>query len=236
VHERYRAAWRRDGTAETLWETEGDGLVLLAPHGGDVEFNTDEAAAWTHKRLRARGAAPTTWLFHGFGDGAFDDYHRTSTAIGPDTYPRLSTIADRGFDHAVSFHVQAADHVGIGGAADEPRRAAVAAELEERLPGDHRIVVDREGMKHPGVDPDNVVNWITADGASGVQIELTPEIAHTRWRRVGEAVAAVYGDVLGAADPDAAGDDAGETDGNGDSGGGAAGGADPASDAGGDAG
>lgn len=61
------------------------------------------------------------WSCEGYnsGGGAFD---RWPTAIHPQSFPGLSTIVDRGFDHAVSFHGFTRDGIAIGGGALESFR------------------------------------------------------------------------------------------------------------------
>lgn len=34
-------AWRHDETTETLWTNPDTDIALLAPHAGDIEFNTE---------------------------------------------------------------------------------------------------------------------------------------------------------------------------------------------------
>ena len=71
-------AWRHDEAMETLWTNPDTDIALLAPHAGDIEFNTEFAAGQLHKLLRKEGYPPTTWMYYGFGENAFDEYHTES--------------------------------------------------------------------------------------------------------------------------------------------------------------
>ena len=43
-----------------------------------------------------------------------------------------------------------------------------------------------------GDDERNVVNRLTAEGGSGIQIEQSPAARSRRWEKIADAVAAVY--------------------------------------------
>src|SRR5262245_8461614 len=78
------------------------GLVVIAPHGGDIEPHTDRQA----ERVASRLAANTIslWRCKGFkGEAAFARWHITSTDIHEASFPRLSSIISRGFTYAVAF-------------------------------------------------------------------------------------------------------------------------------------
>jgi phage replication-related protein YjqB (UPF0714/DUF867 family) len=192
----YRDAWRTDGTAETLWENPDDRIVVLAPHGGDIETGTDDAAASVHKRLRAAGVEPTTWMYHGFGPDAFDEYHVSSNRITGERFEKLDAIGDRRFDYAVSVHMQVEDYVAVGGRIDRAVRRDVADALRERLPTGMEVRWRHDEMKYEGSAPSNVVNWLTKTGDDGLQLELTPVTAYRFWEYVARAVADVYADLL----------------------------------------
>lgn len=192
----YTDAWRSDGTAETLWECDDDGIVVLAPHGGDIETGTDDAAACVHKRLRAAGVAPTTWMYHGFGPDAFEEYHVSSNEITGERFEKLAAIGDRRFDYAVSVHMQVEDYVAVGGRIDRAVRRDVAGALRDRLPDDTEVRWRYEGMKYEGSAASNVVNRLTKTGDDGLQLELTPVTAYRFWEYVARAVVDVYADLL----------------------------------------
>ena len=172
---------------------EGGPLVAVAPHGGDVEPHTDAQA----RRVGERGA--TVWACRGWWPSgrAFDRWHVTSTDLHPASFPGLDGLLGvgsgkrGGFEAAVSFHGWRGDGVGIGGGAPKDVRRRVTDALERVLPSDVPVERIDEG-DYSGDSPENVVNWLTADGAGGVQIEQSTRV---RWR-YGTAVADAVADVL----------------------------------------
>lgn len=172
---------------------EGGPLVALAPHGGDVEPHTDAQA----RRLAERGAA--AWACRGWWpEGrAFDRWHVTSTDVHPGSFPALDGLLGGGsgkrggFEAAVSFHGWRGDGVGVGGGAPREVRRRVTEAVERVLPPDVPVERIDEG-DYSGDSPENVVNWLTTDGASGVQIEQSTGV---RWRH-GSDVADAAADVL----------------------------------------
>lgn len=174
-HPRYRTRSRADENDEFVERVEnvGDGggsdVVVLAPHGGYVEKNTGRQAL-----VAASEYGVPAWTCFGFnsGGGAYDRWHVTSTEIHPYSFPALRTVARGDYGAALAFHGHDEETVRVGGGGAE-LRAAVGARLADaydRMGVDVPVeVVD--GGEHAGVDPANVVNWVTADGSSGVQIE-----------------------------------------------------------------
>lgn len=137
------------------------------PHGGEIEAGTAEQA----ERL-AEGLGGTAWVCRGTWDGweAFDRWHITANDLHPGSFPALGRIANRGFDRAVSFHAWLRSGVGVGGAApkrlQETVRDAIGAAVGDDVPV---FLVDDPAYR--GDRPENVVNWLTADGTSGIQLE-----------------------------------------------------------------
>lgn len=192
----FREAWRRDESVETLWHpADNDFLCALAPHGGDIESGTDEAAAQLFKSM-PEGTC-SMWAFHGFGDDAFDEYHVTSTKISPDGFPRLGEIEDVGFQYSVSFHVKGnADVIEVGGAARRQLRRQVADVLENAVEGNWSAEHRYGEIKFEGKVDGNVTNWLTRDSTSGVQIELPSYAARNYRKRIGRGVSELYADLL----------------------------------------
>jgi phage replication-related protein YjqB (UPF0714/DUF867 family) len=166
-----------------------DDLVALAPHGGFVEPGTHEQALAV-----AETTGATAWYAAGYrGEGgAFERWHVTSTDISTASFPALGSIADRRFGHAVAFHGWGESGVGIGGAADRETRVAIRDAIAAVVPADLGVFVVDEG-EYAGNTPDNLVNWLTATGASGVQLEQS---ARAR-EEFGAEIAAAVGSVLG---------------------------------------
>ncbi len=173
------------------------GLIVLAPHGGAIEANTDRQAV----RVRTKLAQfePSSWICKGWkaGGGAYERWHVTSTAISPRSFPRLATIANRGFAHAVSFHGMKSGGVLIGGNAPlvlkKKLRQAIIAAIEDP---DVSVAVATAMDQYNGDSPDNIVNWLTEDGEGGIQIEQDMYVRIEYWREIADAVVSVFQQML----------------------------------------
>lgn len=172
---------------------EGGPVVAVAPHGGNVEPHTDAQARWLGRRDAA------VWTCNGWWPGgrAFDRWHVTSADIHPASFPALDGLLGAGsgkrggFEAAVSFHGWRHDGVGVGGAASRETRQRVVESVERVLPPDIPVERIDEG-DYSGDSAENIVNWLTDDGESGVQIEQSTRV---RWRH-GSAVADAAANVL----------------------------------------
>jgi hypothetical protein len=147
--------------------------------------------------MGARGA--TAWTCSGWWPGgrAFDRWHVTSGDLHPRSFPALDALLDSGsgkrgaFEAAVSFHGWRHEGVGVGGGASRTVRQRVVEAIERVTPEDEPVRRIDEG-EYVGDAPENIVNWLTADGSSGVQIEQSTGV---RWR-YGSAVADAVANVL----------------------------------------
>ena len=177
-----------DGLAGSLVESVshgGDHLVACAPHGGGMEEWTDEQAERLADRLGG-----TAWVCRGHWPGweAFDRWHVTSNDLHPASFPGLGSIADRGFDRAVSFHAWRQEGIGVGGAAPHDLRVAVRDAIADAVDDSVRVELATD-PRYRGDRPGNLVNWLTADGASGVQIEQGRAVRETHRTEIVDAVA-----------------------------------------------
>ncbi len=172
------------------------GLLIMAPHGGEIEPPTDLQAERLAEKLA--GKAVSTWRCKAYhprgGKAAFERWHITSTDISEASYPLLAKVAARKFEYAVSFHGMTDDRILIGGAAPtrlrvEIRDAIRLAINDPKLPVDLAMPGDANG----GKDPKNIVNRYTT---AGVQIEQSPRARREHWREIADAVAKVYASKL----------------------------------------
>jgi phage replication-related protein YjqB (UPF0714/DUF867 family) len=174
------------------------GLLVLAPHGGDIEPHTDEQA--TRVALGVDGA--TVWLCKGFsqGPGTSVRFHITSDEIREECFPLLGSIASRGFRYAVSFHgfVQPEPTILVGGGGPAWLRLWVASAVRRSVDGSGITVrVGRKGEPFNGDAPGNIVNRLTVGGRGGVQLEQTKEARADDYRlAIADAVAGVLRSVL----------------------------------------
>jgi phage replication-related protein YjqB (UPF0714/DUF867 family) len=172
-------------------------LIVIAPHGGDIERHTDEQAEHVASRLAAKTVS--SWRCKGWkdGGGAFVRWHITSTDISAASFPRLDLVISRGFTHAVAFHgfedPEVDTDVLIGGCAPDELKQEIAAEVDRATAGSGlRVRVAEPEDNFGGDDERNVVNRLRAEGGSGIQIEQSPAARSRRWEQIADAVAAVY--------------------------------------------
>ena len=183
------------------------GLIVIAPHGGDIEPFTDHQAEHVRDLLCDLGVG--CWRCKGWkpGGGAAARWHVTSTDLSTASFPQLATVAAGGFRHAVSFHGfvdEGRPDIIIGGSA-RPAQAGDAGGdrrggRRDRSPGRDRGPDDPLG----GAEAANIVNRLTSDRRHGLQIEqqpsarsgTVPDSGTPRWQAIATAVADVYRVVL----------------------------------------
>jgi phage replication-related protein YjqB (UPF0714/DUF867 family) len=172
-------------------------LIAIAPHGGDIEPHTDQQAERVASRLGSGLAS--SWRCKGWKDDGdpFETWHITSLDICARSFPRLAMVVSRGFAAAVSFHGMKRSEILIGGLAplalkEDIHTAVADATAGSRIP----VRIAEPGEKFGGGEPRNLVNRLTADGASGIQIEQSLRARSGHWRAIADAVAGVYRDLL----------------------------------------
>lgn len=170
------------------------GLIVIAPHGGDIERHTDAQARQVADRLADH--AVSSWSCLGFdqepGD-AYRRFHITSNDLHAASFPELGAVIGRGFRYAVAFHGFRGEGVLVGGAAPFRLRAAIAAALEEVLDGTGQPVrIAGPDDVLGGSNPSNVVNRLTANGRSGVQLEQGMRAREQFGEAIADAVARVF--------------------------------------------
>ena len=150
--------------------------------------------------------AASLWRCKGWWDrnrqgNAFDHWHITSTDIHEASFPRLNSIISRGFTYAVAFHGFHQPEILIGGgSAAESLKQEIKTEIESRIAGSGiRVRIASSNERYGGDSPLNIVNRLTADGESGIQIEQSRQARSSHWRlKIADAVADVYDRKLGS--------------------------------------
>jgi phage replication-related protein YjqB (UPF0714/DUF867 family) len=167
-------------------------IIAIAPHGGDIELNTDRQAEHVATRLAPFGAS--SWLCRGWksGDRAFESWHITSDETDPRSFPLLGKVASRGFTHAVSFHGFEQPLVLVGGLAPVELREEIAGAIASAVGPEVVVRVATPDDPFNGDSPGNIVNRLTEGGANGVQIEQSLAAREEHWTEIAEAVAGVY--------------------------------------------
>jgi phage replication-related protein YjqB (UPF0714/DUF867 family) len=178
--------------------TEHSDVVFCAVHGGLIENYTDEMAEWAQARVDTHHSKEASaWYAAGWQSaiGAYDAWHITSTDVSPISFTLLGQIDERDFTYAVSFHGYSGSDILVGGGSNLTLKNAVKNAIEDVVDGAYDVEVVTTGS-YAGTSPDNFVNWLTFNGAGGVQIEL-PYGARSGYAQViAEAVADVFADLL----------------------------------------
>jgi phage replication-related protein YjqB (UPF0714/DUF867 family) len=203
THSEIAEAWKEDGGVETLWHKTGqDSLCIIAPHGGDIEAETDTAAVEMYKKMKDGNAS--LWMFQGFDsspvgeNAAFDQYHVTSADIDSELFPRLSVIEDVGFEYCVSFHVNgSSDKFEIGGLANNNLRRKIGEKLTSATLGTVDHIIDRKEGEYMAVTEQNITNRLTESGQAGIQIEMPGHAAKTHRKTIAQYLANLFNDIVG---------------------------------------
>lgn len=188
--------WYRDDPAKRL--------LVLAPHGGDVEWRTSRLCYYVAHELES-----AYWIHEGFRmdpASSFDRWHTTSADMR-DGYPAIDALGFQ-WDYALSFHGFTEPDPLVGGRLERDLRETFATEyLAPTLPSE---TIQVYGSDHPpwaeafaGTNPRNITNECTTDGAlgghGGVQLEL-PSSARVggddHWIDVADAAVAFCEEVL----------------------------------------
>ncbi|MDF0673042.1 MAG: poly-gamma-glutamate hydrolase family protein [Nitrospira sp.] len=176
-----------------------NGLIAIAPHGGDIEPNTDLQAEHVASQLAAKGVS--SWRCKGWHpNGAFEHWHITSTDIHEACFPLLNSVISRGFRYAVAFHGfedRDQDDILVGGLAPDALKEKIKAAIEDVVRPDFTVRITQPSDQVGGDDKRNIVNRLTAGGANGIQIEQKE--APRRGEKglaIAEAVAKVYASEL----------------------------------------
>lgn len=169
------------------------GLIAIAPHGGDIERHTDQQAERVASRLRTKRVS--SWRCKGWkqGGGAHDRWHITSIDIHRASFPRLNKVNSRGFRYAVAFHGFSQQEILIGGTAPDLLKQEIKGAIEAAIVGSGITVrIAQPGDKYGGDSPENIVNWLTANKAGGIQIEQSLPAREGYGQAIADAVADVY--------------------------------------------
>jgi phage replication-related protein YjqB (UPF0714/DUF867 family) len=179
------------------------GLIVIAPHGGNIEPHTDEQAQYVYEQLRPSSKRVSTWICKGFNKeeegedgGAFDRWHITSIDISEKSFPKLKTVYPRGFEYAVAFHgfndQKHPKSICIGGLVDKTLKGDIKTAIKNE-DSEIDIFIDSECPRNiNGDNKDNIVNRLSTNG---LQIEQSKEVRRDENLRlmVANAVVKVIG-------------------------------------------
>ena len=166
-------------------------LIVIAPHGGDIEAYTDQQAEHVASQLAGKGVS--SWRCKGWHPrGAFAHWHITSTDIHEASFPLLNSIISRGFTYAVAFHgfndPEISYDILIGGRAPDALKEELKSAIEDVVGSDFTVHITTPDEHFGGDDEENIVNRRTAGDANGVQIEQKCGPREKYWQPIADAV------------------------------------------------
>jgi phage replication-related protein YjqB (UPF0714/DUF867 family) len=180
------------------------GLIVIAPHGGDIEEYTDEQAEHVGKQLSSK--CVSVWVCKGFkqGGNAFDRWHITSTDISEKSFPKLKTVFGRRFEYAVAFHGMKRESICIGGSEPDPDhpdclkeeislKEEIKCAIEKAVDGSGIVVSTGGAGCPPNFNGNNKYNIVNRLGIIGVQIEQSVKARKCYGIQIADAVANVIG-------------------------------------------
>jgi phage replication-related protein YjqB (UPF0714/DUF867 family) len=180
------------------------GLIVIAPHGGDIEEYTDEQAEHIGKQLSSK--CVSVWVCKGFKQGghAFDRWHITSTDISEKSFPKLKTVFERRFEYAVAFHGMKGESICIGGSEPDPDhpdclkeeislKEEIKCAIEKAVDGSDIVVSTGDAGCPPNFNGNNKYNIVNRLGVIGVQIEQSEKARKCYGIQIADAVANVIG-------------------------------------------
>jgi phage replication-related protein YjqB (UPF0714/DUF867 family) len=172
------------------------GLIVIAPHGGNIEKYTDEQAEHVGQKLSSEYVSQ--WICKGFkkGGGAFDRWHITSTDISEDSFPKLKTVMRRHFEYAVAFHGWRHESICIGGTIPDDVKDQIRTAIVDVV-SDPRIEVNTDyEHKCPEDFGNSKVNIVNRLSANGLQIEQCEKARKYHGIDIADAVADVIGRLI----------------------------------------
>jgi phage replication-related protein YjqB (UPF0714/DUF867 family) len=178
-------------------------IVVIAPHGGDIEPGTDTQAQTMYGHLATAGKAVQLWTCHGYRHPGFDPvgpnkrWHITSTDISEHSFPGLRSFFTSRFEIAIAFHgcheacdeVTSAGRVFVGGAGPKELRQSIQAKIQIAVPTiTVETIEDVPSSPVEGASPKNIVNRLSR---RGIQIEQTKAVRECFGKQIALAIAEI---------------------------------------------
>lgn len=196
-----RDAFPNGDIAETFWEQTGSEVFISCPHGGDIEYNTDEMGQYLFKKLLGQDIPSTMWALQGFytsqNKDAFKRWHVKKPIKAYDAYPGVKKLVEekQSFKYGIGFHIHSYDYVAVGGMADTDLREMIAESIRRPVPSKYEIETEYEEMALTGRGKKMSMNYF-AENYQGIQIEMPRRVAYNKFHTLPEAVADRFADLL----------------------------------------
>ena len=151
-------------------------LVVIAPHGGEIEPWTDKQAEYVRNHFSSE--CVSLWLCKGFSskddDDAFERWHITSTELSEKSFPKLNTIFGHKFEYSIAFHGWTQDSICVGGSresADNGLIGEIKDAIKNALIAEGSNIDVKDSDCPEGFNGDNPNNIVNRLGIKGIQIE-----------------------------------------------------------------
>ena len=175
-------------------EVQNHRLIVIAPHGGEIEKFTDKQAEYVWSQFSRDRAS--LWTCKGFSSkfhaDALERWHITSIEISEKSFPLLNSIYGKKFEYSIAFHGWKYDSICVGGTPGNdligPIKEAIRSTLKAH--GSDIKVNDPncpEGCPE-GFNGDSDRNIVNRLGINGIQIEQSKKTRECYHEIIAKAV------------------------------------------------
>ncbi len=171
-------------------------LIVIAPHGGEIEAHTDDQAERVGCALGAR--APSVCRCRGYGNadaGAHQRWHITSTDLHPASFPLLRTVSSHRYSHAIAFHgftPRDGTDVLIGGLDTPVLKQRLRQAILHVVDGALDVRIAGPADRFGGDDPANMSTGPRRPAGVACRSNSRSRHGPAHWAAIADAVASVY--------------------------------------------
>jgi phage replication-related protein YjqB (UPF0714/DUF867 family) len=178
-------------------------MIVLAPHGGNIEADTDTLATAAKTALDAatpNAKATSLWIGKGYASGSQTSYNRhhiSSVYTCVRLNPVLDTLDTRGWSYCLAFHGQSTNNeINIGCPTAQNAFVDSMVTALQAHPDLSGVTVARSSdtVEIAGADSHNIGNRLAP--SHYVQFELGPDVRSSSTKRA--AIIAVVATLYGA--------------------------------------
>ena len=131
---------RQGSFSEFLHAHQSPSIAALAPHGGQVEPNTDLEAELLRDRLPSTSVWGTRGVTAAGGyNRAFRQWHTTTETHGFEEFPLYQELSGEEYEVAIGFHGMAREGVVVVGDGNEFLKTDLAARIDEVIDSEVRV-------------------------------------------------------------------------------------------------
>jgi phage replication-related protein YjqB (UPF0714/DUF867 family) len=177
-------------------------MIVIAPHGGNIEASTDTLATAAKTALDAASPNPkatSLWIGKGYGYGSqtsYDRHHISTVDTCVAQNPVLDTLDTRGWSYCIAFHGQDTNNridIGCPAAQNTFVDALVTALQGDAALTGVTIARSTDTVEIAGADLNNLGNRLAP--SHYVQFEIGPNVRASGTMRsaIISKIAAAYG-------------------------------------------